>query len=74
MKNEMPKVQDRRLRHLRIQAGPKQQEALHRCDGVQEVWTSGGVQLMAKLRAHLIGPLDEETGEPIWEYWDYAQA
>ena len=29
---------------------------------------------MAKLRAHLIGPLDEETGEPVWEYWDYAQA
>jgi len=70
----MPQVQGRRLRHLRIQAGPKQQEALHRCYGVQEVWTSGGVQLMAKLLAHLIGPLDEETGEPIWEYWDYAQA
>ena len=29
---------------------------------------------MAKLLAHLIGPLDEDTGEPLWVYWEYAQA
>jgi hypothetical protein len=29
---------------------------------------------MAKLLAHLIGPLDEETGQPLWEYWHYTQA
>ena len=70
----MPQVQSRRVRHYRIQKPADKGQAIQRCYAMQEVWTPGGVQLMAKLRAHIIGPLDEETGEPIWEYWDYAQA
>jgi hypothetical protein len=29
---------------------------------------------MAKLFGHLLGPIDEETGEPIWEFWEYKEA
>ncbi len=29
---------------------------------------------MAKLFSHLRGPIDEETGEPIWEFWEYKEA
>ena len=23
---------------------------------------------------YLRGPIDEETGEPIWEFWEYKEA
>lgn len=23
------------------------------------------------LIAHIVGPIDEETGLPMWEYWEY---
>ena len=23
---------------------------------------------------HMIGPIDEETGIPMWEYWEYEEA
>ena len=29
---------------------------------------------MAKLFGYLPGPIDEETGEPIWEFWEYKEA
>lgn len=29
---------------------------------------------MARLLAHIEGPIDEETGLPIWEFWEYEEA
>lgn len=29
---------------------------------------------MSKLFTYLCGPIDEETGEPIWEHWEYLEA
>ena len=26
-----------------------------------------------KLALHIVGPIDEETGEPMWEYWEYER-
>ena len=28
---------------------------------------------MKKLLAYVKGPIDEETGEPIWEFWEYEE-
>ena len=28
---------------------------------------------MKKLALHIVGPIDEETGEPIWEFWEYER-
>jgi hypothetical protein len=29
---------------------------------------------MNKAKIHIEGPIDEETGLPIWEYWEYEEA
>ena len=70
----MSKVQDRRLRPYRIHTEKHEGQTIHCCYAVPEVQTQRGVWLMAKLLAHVIGPIDEDTGEPLWEYWHYAQA
>ena len=29
---------------------------------------------MKKAMVHIEGPIDEETGIPIWEFWAYEEA
>ena len=29
---------------------------------------------MNKSKIYIEGPIDEETGLPIWEYWEYEEA
>ena len=40
------------------------------------VLDSGGITMTLpseKLALHIVGPIDEETGEPMWEFWEYER-